>query len=190
MSVAAPLVSRAKIVRLVGKGEVARGYLAMGVHMGGIVFRWPVLFLLLFALLGGCFVVIGLAGGQAELSRGGLAFVVSVAPAPLLWRTPFAGAPGGEQNRGRAVPTSPRRYALLALALAAHGMSSFWLWWWAGDPAYGTCFAVMGGLFALLLFLEAVSGWRSPQDQGQIVSDLELEPSWSEPPAAADRPRE
>jgi hypothetical protein len=149
--------------------------------MGGIVFRWPVLFCLLLTLLGGCFMVIGLAGAKAELSRGGLAFVVSFAPLPLLWRTPLALAPWREQNRTRAAPTSPRFYALLGLALAAHGVSSFWLWWWAGDPVYGTFFAVMGGLFALLLFLEAVSGWLAPRIQEQTGAGVESKPNKAEP---------
>jgi hypothetical protein len=172
------------------QAPLAKGHIAVESHMGGNVFRWPVLFSLLLTLLGSCFMVIGIAGGKAELSRGGLAFVVSFAPLPLLWRTPFALAPGREQNRTQAAPNSPRFYALLALALATHGVGSFWLWWWAGEPFCGTFFAVMGGLFALQLFLEAVSGWLSMRIKGQKGSVDKSKPNNAEPAAAADRPRE
>src|SRR5262245_51342815 len=137
------------------------------------LFRRPVLFSLLLTLLGGFIMAHGLAVDNAGASRGGLAVLVSLAPLPLLWGTALA-SPWVGQDGTRTAASSPRFGALLAGALAAHAVSSCWLWWWAGEPFFGSFFAVIGGLFALQYLLVAVIGWRSPRAQGQKGAGLGL----------------
>ena len=145
--------------------------------MDGVLFGRPVLFSLLFALLGGLIMVHGLGVDNSGASRGGLAVVASLAPLPLLWRTAFASALWVEQNGTQTAASSPRFDALLAGALATHAVCSCWLWWWAGEPFFGSFFAVIGGLLALQHFLSAVIGRLSPQIQGQNGPGVELKPN-------------
>jgi hypothetical protein len=158
--------------------------------MGGILFRRPALFSLLFALVGALILAHGLAVDNAESSRGGLAVLASLTPLPLLWRTALAFVPSVGQNGTRTAASSPRFYALLALALATHAACSCWLWWRAGEPFFGGFFAVTGGLLALQQVLFAVVVWRFPQIQGQNGAGVEFQPDQAEPGAAADRPGE
>src|SRR5262249_31007819 len=86
-----------------------------------------------------------------------------------------------EQNGTQTVASSPRFDALLAGALATHAVSSCWLWWWAGEPFFGSFFAVIGGLLALQHFLVAVIGCQPARIQGQTGSIVELKPSLADP---------
>src|SRR5262245_35918559 len=110
--------------------------------MGWNPYRRPVLFSLLFTLLGGFILIYGLAVNDAGASRGGLAVLVSLVPLPLLWRRALA-SPWVEQNGTQTAASWPRFDALLAGALAMHAASSCWLWWWAGEPFFGSFFAVI-----------------------------------------------
>jgi hypothetical protein len=133
--------------------------------MGETLVSRPVIGFLLFALLGGCLVVYGLAVNSAEVSRGGLAIMVSLAPFPLLARawlntflSPERARSGDDAVKADSVSLSSavRFSVLLALAFAVHAVSSFWLWRWAGDPVFGIIVALADSGLALLLLLLAV----------------------------------
>src|SRR5690348_3660465 len=120
--------------------------------------------------------VYGLAADNAEFSRGGLAVVVSLAPVPLLlraWEKTFLSSVRTRSSEEVVNATDVslintlRFTVLLGLAFAAHAVSSFWVWRWAGDPVYGICVAGAEGGFALLLLLMAVYVWLIRRMQGE-----------------------
>lgn len=154
--------------------------------MTGFLLSRPLLASLLVALTGLVFILVA---PTPEFRRTGLAITVSLAPMVLLlgallgafFSKPALAKPALTSSQPDPLPNMTVirwTLALFTLAWAIHGVVSYWLWCWAGDPSFAFCIALgdvgfvimVGTAWLVSLWAPATQARAHPPNSGEVPS--------------------